>query len=213
MKKEPTDTISPKNFLTCSIGIEGEDLEQADEIDDVLTSTSSASVTVSTPKRSPRSVSRRGPDDVDDSDDDDLGYSRTTHIGDYPTDDDPVDEGESSDDIDILEREGGDHYCPHCGTRSEQSSPNGIPIPMKKPPKRNRSSSTSSFGAGSPPQYTAYPVNDQERIAKISLGFVSLAFVVLLVHSMGNCRGAKELITKSLPWLMQQVSQINLSPQ
>lgn len=212
LKLNPANPISPQNLVLCSTAsLEGEDFEQVDEIDDkydVLTSNSSASATVSTPKRSPRSsVSRRVPEDYD-SDEDDLGISRTTHIGDDLLDDDPPDEGDSSDDVDYLERVRRKHHhicnCTFCG-RSNQSSPKDIPIP----PKRNRSTSTSSFGAGSPPQSIDCPTPERNHFAMLSLGFVSMALIAIILHSgLGNSKLSKDLIAKSLPWLMEQVSHL-----
>jgi len=92
--------------------------------------------------------------------------------------------------------------CPVCGNQSVGSKP----IPMNY--RRKRSESGSSFGAGSPPQYCADARPNRPVVfTKLSIGFVSLAILWIVMHTLGHKVSAKELISKTLPWLAKQANE------
>jgi len=73
--------------------------------------------------------------------------------------------------------------------------------------QRKRSTSKSSFGAGSPPK--CYSPNKQglepEDFTSLCLGFSSLVIVAVFVNAMGQTQAAKDLFSKTIPWLLKKL--------
>jgi len=148
-------------------------------------------------------------------DDDDMGCSRTTHLGDYDEGEDEVgkriEDSEEEDgadpdyrDIDECRDSSGDQ-CPLCGNQGSK------PIPMRKnsrETRRTRSTSTSSFGAGSPPQHSPHAHGPLPEFKGLCLKYAALVIVVVAVNSVGHSQIAKDITNNVLPWLLKKVSQI-----
>jgi len=182
-----------------------------------LTSSSPSLIPARDPEISLCAPLSRTPEIEDDSDDD-LGISRKTHVGDDYVSDDEIEEmASSSDEEDVKQRtpfkrrsyfkaesikSRDSDQCPVCGSQSGSK-----PIPMNKNYRRKRSTSGSSFGAGSPPQYCEDSrTNRPVAFTKLSIGFVSLAILWIVLHSMGHKVSAKSLLKSTLPWLVKHAN-------